>query len=185
MNTWVYFFGVVMNLENISLLSQKLEKLIQNLRVLKKEKSILELKLKESSEIIGNQKAEIQALNETIVDNNERISGLVEKTESQRNEIEVAQEKFQDLLNTIEAELGTEIDLAKDEMEQETFTEKPNEELMQNFDEKAESDLKPNEDLQEKDEHLSLESDTETEMVFEEEAKQVSEEEENPDDFLF
>jgi chromosome segregation ATPase len=127
-----------MNLENLDLLSQKIESMLEALRHLKGEKA-------DADKTIASQKAELESLRANEAEKVARIESLesqlaekdseLEKVKAelasrdekiaemdgivseQGNEIQKAREKFQNLLSTIESELGTEISVQSPEAE--------------------------------------------------------------------
>lgn len=119
-----------MNLENIDLLSQKVEKVLETLRRVKTEKSQLQAELRQVKEQAAEEREQAAAeqakaaadleskdkeladARAQIADKVKEVESLTEVTRNQNGEIQNAQNRFRDLLKTIEAELGTEIPVA-------------------------------------------------------------------------
>ena len=119
-----------MNLENIDLLSQKVEKVLETLRRVKTEKSQLQAELRQVKEQAAEEREQAAAeqakaaadleskdkeladARAQIADKVKEVESLTEATRNQNGEIQNAQNRFRDLLKTIEAELGTEIPVA-------------------------------------------------------------------------
>lgn len=119
-----------MNLENIDVLSQKVEKVLETLRRVKAEKNQLQAELRQVKEQALEEReqaaaeqakavADLDARDRElanarvqIADKVKEIESLTEVNRTQNEEIQNAQNRFRDLLKTIEAELGTEIPVA-------------------------------------------------------------------------
>lgn len=104
-----------MNLENIDLLTQKVERVLEVLRVLKTEKAQLQSKINDFDSILAEKDNEIATLRSKLDERSVEITSLNDTVKNQEDEIQLAQDRFQQLLNTIEAELGTEIPIASTE----------------------------------------------------------------------
>lgn len=93
-----------MNLENIDLLTQKVERVLEVMRILKTEKAQMQVKIDELTTALDERTTELTSLNDTV--------------RGQEDEIQLAQDRFHQLLSTIEAELGTEIQIDNKEEQQ-------------------------------------------------------------------
>lgn len=107
-----------MNLENLDVLSRKIEALLDALRRLKGEKGEVEKNLAEKSAEVESLKSAVQAKDSEIEQLRSSVAALESKVveadkvvKEQDVEIQKASEKFQNLLATIESELNTEIPL--------------------------------------------------------------------------
>lgn len=124
-----------MNLEKIDVLVQKVEKMLETVRILKSEKirievemSKLENALFELEQTVAAKDTEIENLKKQFEESDTVICELQETVKNREDEILLAQEKFEQLLNTIETELGTEIPMESSVQEnssQETISETP------------------------------------------------------------
>ncbi len=105
-----------MNLENMDILAQKVEKVLNALRQVKAEKSQIQLEsrqiVEKTTEQLAAKDRELEELYARLENRNNEVQHLNDVIRSQGAEIQLAQERFQQLLNTIEAELGTEIPIA-------------------------------------------------------------------------
>ncbi len=163
---FVYFICIkkefsTMNLENLDLLSQKIESMLEALRRLKNEKAEAEksvaaksaeledlrtamseksrqiealqgeLASKESEaealrKTVAERDAELESTKATLSEREAKLADMDKVVSEQGNEIQNAQEKFQNLLSTIESELGTEIPVQSPGEESQASEEQPN-----------------------------------------------------------
>lgn len=105
-----------MNLENLDVLSRKIEALLDSLRRLKGEKAEVEKNLEAKNAEVESLKAtvaakdsEIEQLRSNASADESKLAEMEKLVKDQDAEIQSAREKFQNLLTTIENELGTEI----------------------------------------------------------------------------
>jgi len=105
-----------MNLENMDILAQKVEKVLDALRRVKAEKAQVQVEARQMLEKAQAQLAakdrELEELYARLESRSNELQSLNNVVKNQGEEIQLAQERFQQLLNTIEAELGTEIPIA-------------------------------------------------------------------------
>jgi|SRR5574344_273096 predicted nucleic acid-binding Zn-ribbon protein len=120
-----------MNLENIDLLSQKVERVLEVLRVLKAEKAQLQSKVDSFESVLAQKDDEIAVLKSSLEERSVELTTLNDTVKSQEDEIQLAQERFQQLLSTIEAELGTEISIAPSEQDSSSVPNEQQEEAPQ------------------------------------------------------
>lgn len=108
-----------MNLENIDLLTQKVERVIEVMRVLKTEKAQMQAKINELNAVVEEKESELAGVRSILDERTMELTSLNDTVKGQEDEIQLAQDRFQQLLSTIEAELGTEIQLSNNSSEQE------------------------------------------------------------------
>ncbi len=105
-----------MNLENMDILAQKVEKVLDALRRVKAEKAQVQVEARQMLDKAQAQLAakdrELEELYARLESRSNELQSLNDVVKNQGEEIQLAQERFQQLLNTIEAELGTEIPIA-------------------------------------------------------------------------
>ena len=106
-----------MNFENIDLLTQKVERVLEVIRVLRAEKAQMESKIQSFDSVLAQKDEEIAMLKSSLEERSVELTSLNDTVKNQEEEIQLAQERFQQLLSTIEAELGTEISIAPSEQE--------------------------------------------------------------------
>jgi len=105
-----------MNLENMDILAQKVEKVLDALRRVKAEKAQVQVEgrqmLEKAQAQLAAKDRELEELYARLESRSNELQSLNNVVKNQGEEIQLAQERFQQLLNTIEAELGTEIPIA-------------------------------------------------------------------------
>ena len=106
-----------MNLENIDILTQKVERVLEVIRVLRAEKAQMESKIQSFDSVLAQKDEEIAMLKSSLEERSVELTSLNDTVKNQEEEIQLAQERFQQLLSTIEAELGTEISIAPSEQD--------------------------------------------------------------------
>ena len=120
-----------MNLENIDLLTQKVERVLEVIRVLRAEKAQMESKIQSFDSVLAQKDEEIAMLKSSLEERSVELTSLNDTVKNQEEEIQLAQERFQQLLSTIEAELGTEISIAPSEQESSSVPNEQQEEAPQ------------------------------------------------------
>ncbi|HPW93630.1 MAG TPA: hypothetical protein PLT31_00435 [Fibrobacteraceae bacterium] len=120
-----------MNLENIDLLTQKVERVLEVIRVLRAEKAQMESKIQSFDSVLAQKDEEIAMLKSSLEERSVELTSLNDTVKNQEEEIQLAQERFQQLLSTIEAELGTEISIAPSEQDSSSVPNEQQEEAPQ------------------------------------------------------
>ncbi len=110
-----------MNLEKMEILVRKVEKALETVRLLKAEKLRLESEVRklndtllEAEDAAASKNAELTDLRIQLENRDIEILELRDTVTNRENELSLAAEKFEQMLSTIETELGTEFPMAQD-----------------------------------------------------------------------